>query len=417
MQRSKKDNQKLITQFDYTQFEQEALAGLMAGKSLIGEQGILKGLIQHLVECALDGEMDAHLSAEKSKGKANRRNGHTRKNLRTMVGEVSIQPPRDRAGSFTPQLVSKWERDLDSGLERQILELYSMGNSYEDIRSHVLQMYGVKLSVTQISAITDRVWKEIHQWQQRVLQSFYMVVFLDAIHFKIRTEGVVKTRAVYTVYGVDAEGYRDVLSIEIGEEEGAKHWGRVLEKLQERGVEDVLFFAIDGLSGFRKAIESVFPNSIVQRCIVHMVRSSIKFVAEKDMGEVIADLKAIYTSDTEQQALSALNAFEKKWNDKYASISKAWRSNWMELTAFFGYNRAVKKMIYTTNPIENLHRMMRKTTKTKGAFVSEQALEKLLYLTLKKKRKVWERRIHSTKSVQRCLEREFGERYTKHLNK
>jgi len=411
----KKQQKEGSKDFDYKKFELEALSGLQSGKGLVGAEGILKGLIQHLVESALEGEMSAHLASEKDTGISNRRNGKGEKRLRTELGEIRIHPPHDRRGSFEPKLVGKWQRDLNTGLEEQILELYSIGNSYEDIQWHIKKMYGISLSTGQLSTVTDRVWKDITEWQQRVLKAFYSVIFLDAIHFKVRENGVVSSRAVYTVYGIDADGHRDVLAIKVGESEGSKQWGRVLESLRDRGVEDVLFFAVDGLKGFKEAILAVFPNAIVQRCIVHMVRNSIRFIDDKDCSSVIKGLRAIYTADDEDQGLRLLKDFETKWEDKYPEIGKAWRENWMELTAFFGFNWAVRKLIYTTNCIEGLHRMMRKTTKTKGAFVNEKALTKLLYLTLMRKEKVWKKRIKSHKAVQRSLEREFGERFSKHI--
>lgn len=400
--------------FDYASFEQEALQGLIGGKGLVGSDGILKGLIKHLVESALDGEMDAHLSSDAG-GAGNRRNGHTSKKLRTQLGEVPVSPPRDRNGTFEPQLVGKWDRDLNSGLDNQVLELYSLGNSYDDIQRHIQRMYGVDLSKAQLSAITDRVLAEVEKWQKRALKSFYILVFLDAICFKVREDGKVKDKAVYTVYGVDADGNRDVIGLRVGDSEGAKQWGRVLESLRDRGVEDVLFFAVDGLAGFKEAIHAVFPASTVQRCIVHMVRNAIRFVDDADAREVASGLKSVYTADDEAQGLEALAQFEAKWGAKYPEIGRAWRENWLELTAFFNFNWAVRKLIYTTNAVEGLHRMMRKTTKTKGAFVSENALIKLLYLTLDRKKDVWARQIHAYKAVQRSLMREFGERFSKHV--
>ena len=403
------------SEFDYASFKSSALESLQAGEPLLGEGGILKDLIKDLVEGALDGEMDAHLSSEKISGKSNRRNGHTKKQLRTESGEISIQPPRDRQGSFTPMLVEKWERNLGSGLDHQVLELYSLGNSYEDIQTHLEQMYGVSLSKGQLSAITDRVWPKIVEWQKRALESLYLVVFLDAIHFKVREEGQVQTKAVYTVYGVDVEGNRDVLGLKVGQAEGAKEWGRILETLKDRGVEDVLFFAIDGLPGFKEAILDIFPHSTIQRCVVHMVRSSLRFVDEADAKAVAKALRAIYTAEDETAGKLALDAFDQAWGKKYPEIVAAWQNNWIELTAFFGFNWAVRKLIYTTNAVEGLHRLMRKTTKTKAAFVNDKALLKLLFLSLERKKKVWARKIHSYKAVQRSLIREFGQRIEKHL--
>jgi len=241
------------------------------------------------------------------------------------------------------------------------------------------------------------------------------LIYLDAIHFRIREDGEVKTKAVYTVYGVDAYGERDVLGLKIGQAEGAKEWGRVLESIKARGVEDVLFFAVDGLTGFSNAIWEVFPNSIVQRCIVHMVRTSLRFVADKDYKPICKDLRKIYTADEEAAGLAFLDQFAEKWDAKYPEISEKWKKNWEELTAFFGYNPAIRKMIYTTNAVEALHRHMRKTTKTKGAFINDKALMKLLYLTLMRKRKSWCRKVFNFSAVQRGLIREFGERYTKHI--
>ena len=413
---SKQKKKGVKSEFDYKKFESLALSGLQKGQGLVGDNGILKDLIKHLVESSLQGELDAHLSKEKEDGKSNRRNGSTSKRLRTQLGEVEIQPPRDRHGSFEPQLVGKWERSLQSGLDQQVLELYSLGNSYLDIQTHLQSMYGVQMSVGQLSAITDRVWTQIRQWQQRALKPFYMVVFLDAIHFKVREKGTVVSKAVYTVYGVDAEGNRDVLAIQVGREEGAKQWGRILEHLKDRGLQDVLFFCIDGLNGFKQAILSVFPKSTVQRCVVHMVRNDIRFADDKDVKPICKELRVIYTADDEKQGLSALEAFKGKWDKKYPEIGKAWTNNWIELTAFFGFNWAVRKLIYTTNPIEGLHRIMRRTTKTKAAFVSEEALTKLLYLTLMKKEKVWKKRIHSANAVIRSMRREFEQRFEQHLD-
>jgi len=410
-----KNRKKDSLEFDYGTFEKEALENLKSGKGLIGSEGILKGLIKHLVESALEGELDHHLKESKKSGIPTRRNGNTSKKLKTSIGEVDINPPRDRSGDFEPQLVGKWERHLNGGLDSQVLELYSLGNSYGDIQLHLSKMYGIDMSTGQLSAITEKVWSEVQQWQKRALKSFYILLYLDAIHFQIREDGIVKSKAVYTIYGVDADGQRDIIGLHVGNSEGAKEWGRLLEKVRDRGVEDVLFFAVDGLAGFKNAIQSVYPDSIVQRCIVHMVRNSIRFVDDKDSREVIKGLKAIYTADEEEQGLTALREFEMKWDGKYPEIAKAWKENWIDLTAFFGFNWAVRKLIYTTNAVEGVHRMMRKTTKTKAAFVNEKALVKLLYLSLMRKDKVWKRRIHSYKAIQRCLAREFGERFSKHV--
>lgn len=414
MSKKKKSNS---SDFDYQTFEKAAIAGLQSGQGLVGENGLLKELMSHLVQSSLEGELNYHLEQSKSQGEKNRRNGYTSKTLQTTIGNIDIHPPRDRKGNFSPKIVEKWDRKLHSGFDAQVIELYSIGNSVEDIQSHIKRMYGVHLSTGQLSTITEQVRGEIEKWQKRPLKSFYILLYLDAIHFKVRENGRVITKAVYTVYGVDADGYRDVLCLYVGTGgEGAKEWGRVLEHIKDRGVDDVLFFSIDGLSGFKDAILAVYPNSIVQRCIVHMIRNSIKFVDDKDMKALIKDLKLVYQADNETQGQESLDSFELTWDKKYPEIGKAWRRNWNELTAFFGFNWAVRKLMYTTNPVEGLHRMLRKTTKTKGAFVSEKALTKILYLTLDRKQKVWKKRIHSYKAIQRDLAREFGERFEKHVN-
>lgn len=416
MKTSKKKHKKQ-EDFDYSSFESEAISKLRAGKDLIGPDGIFKELINRIVTAALEGEITGHLLEEKESGILdNRRNGYTSKTLKTSLGEVAINPPRDRKGSFEPQLIGKWDRNLNTGLDTQILELYSLGNSILDIQSYVEKMYGAELSAGQISAVTESVWKEVLAWQSRPLEAFYTLIYLDAIHFRIRLDGAVKTKAVYTIYGVDANGRRDLLSLYVGAEEGAKQWGRFLEKIKDRGVEDVLFFAVDGLSGFKEAIGEVFPQSLVQRCIVHMVRTSLKFVAHKDKKEICKDLRKIYTADDEMAGISFREDFAEKWDKKYPEISKKWEKNWQELTVFFQFNSAIRKMIYTTNAVEGLHRMMRKVTKTKGAFVNEKALLKILYLTLMKKKKSWAKKVHQWSEIQRGIIREFGERFTKHVN-
>lgn len=416
----KKKQSKSLEQegFDYDNFEKEAISKLKSGGDLLGTDGILTGLIQRIVNAALEGEMENHLETERQMGKSgNRRNGHNHKTLTSEIGEIPISTPRDRAGNFSPQIVEKWDRKLNSGLDTQVLELYGSGMGYLDIKQHLKKMYGADLSTGQLNTITDQVWPEIENWRKRALDSFYTLIYLDAIHFRIREDGIVKTKAVYTVYGVDASGSRDVLCLHVGQAEGAKEWGRVLEQLRERGVEDVLFFSVDGLTGFSQAILDVYPNSIVQRCIVHMIRTSLRFVDDKDSKAICKDLRKIYTADDEAQGLANLDLFAETWDFKYPEISKKWRNNWTELTAFFGHNKAVRRMIYTTNAIEALHRMMRKTTKTKSAFTNDKALLKLLYLTLQRKRKSWNRKVFNWSAVKRGLIREFGDRAAVHLEK
>jgi putative transposase len=409
--KKKKEETQQEDGFDFKSFEKEALEKLRSGKGLIGPGGALTGLIKHLLETGLDEEMNLHLEENGENG--NRRNGHTSKTLKTGLGPIEISPPRDRDATFEPVLVPKWGRSIAPELEMQILELYSLGNSYRDISSHLQRMYGVRYSEGQISAITDRIWEEVLKWQNRALKSIYAFVFLDAIHFKIREDGVVKTRAVYTVLGVDMDGERDVLGLYVGNAEGANTWGRILHDIKDRGVEDVLIFCVDGLPGFSEVIEEVFPLSLVQRCIVHMIRTSLRFVSYKDYKAICRDLRKVYGSGSLKEAEQALKVFGNVWDSKYPEIREKWEKHWMELSAFFTFPAAMRRVIYTTNAVESLHRHMRKVTKTKGAFVNEKALLKQLFLTLERTRASWARKVFSWPTIARVLNREFNDRIAK----
>ena len=391
--------------FNYLDFEKEAISKLRSGKGFTGDGGAVTSLISRLVKAAYDEEIKEHLTVDSLS--SNRKNGYTKKRVNTGLGPIDVYPPRDRNGTFDPKIIEKWDRHLAPELEQQILALYGRGSSYSDIRSHFKSMYGIDYSESFISSVTDRIHEEINLWKHRPLESCYVVIYLDAIHFKVREDRQVKSKAVYSVLGVDKEGNRDVLSIEIGQNEGARHWARVLENLYDRGVEDVLFFCVDGLKGFSEAIESVYPQSIVQRCIVHMLRTSLKFVNWKDYKAVCKDLRKMYSQDSIAAAEQELEYFDQKWKSKYPGIKKKWEKNWAELSPFFDYSSAVRKMIYTTNAVEALHRCLRKTTKTKGAFINEQALEKQLYLTLKYNQKSWKRKVRNWKAISQSLSREF----------
>lgn len=401
----KKDNEKA---FDYASFEKEAIKRLRSGKGFTGEGGALTGLIGRILHAAYEEEISEHI--DQTKHEKNRRNGKTKKKLKTGLGEIEATPPRDRLGSFEPQIVKKWDRHIAPELERQMLSLYAIGTSYADISEHFKKMYGVAYSASFITTVTNRVIDEIEQWKTRPLDQIYAIVYLDAIHFKVRENRKVETKAVYTVYGVDLEGQRDVLGLYIGQAEGAKHWGRILENIRERGVEDVIFFCVDGLKGFSGVIESVYPRSLVQRCIVHMVRTSVKHVSWSDLREVCKDLKKMYNKDSSDSALDELERFSKKWDHKYPEIAQKWRNSWGELSVSFDYPIELRKATYTTNAVEALHRILRKSTKTKGAFINDQALEKQLYLTLQYSKKSWQRKTRGWPSIIRTLKREFPDR-------
>ena len=376
---------------------------LYSKEPLLGEDSPFSELLQQMVDKMLDGEMDAFMSEERTTGKTNKRNGKTPKQVISSSGPLYINTPRDRNGNFEPELVSKRQRELSSGLDDQIIALYAQGNSIEDVRRLMSKIYGVQISAGKISQITDKVIPHIQEWQNRPLKAFYPIIYLDAVHFKVRYEGRYERRAFYTVYSVDWEGQRDLLGMYIQSAEGASRWGLVLEDLSQRGVQDILVICTDNLKGFSEIISEVYPGSIVQKCIVHQVRNSLKYVDEKDRKKVASDLKKIYSSATHEQAQLALEALEVKWGDKYEYIVNQWIKNWDELTAFMDFPKEMRRMIYTTNPVEALHRIIRKMIKGKAAWVSDTALIKQLYLSLMHNEKSWRRKAYGWISIQRDL--------------
>ena len=393
----------------------EMLSRLYKGDPILGAKGVFTNLLQSFVNAALEGEMDNFLQEEKDDSADNRRNGHTSKSLRSTAGPLSIQTPRDRSGYHAPVIVKKRERELGTGLDEIILSLYARGQSVEDVRFQLHQIYGLEVSSGAISAVTDRVWSEIIEWQQRPLATCYTIIYLDAIHYKVREDGKVISKAIYTVYSVTTDGQRDILGLYLSQSEGARQWGLILEDIKRRGVEDVLFFSVDGLTGFKDVIEQSFPCSALQRCIVHKIRNSTRYVSDKDIKAVCRDLRKIYTASDREQALIALEAFGEQWNAKYKEIKVSWEADWDDLMVFMDYGENIRRMIYTTNPVEAVHRVMRKVTKTKGAWSNDKGLLKQLYLTLKYNEKSWKRTAFNWKVIQRELMEHFGERYTRYL--
>jgi len=393
----------------------EMLSRLYKGDPILGEKGIFTNLLQSFVNAALEGEMDNFLEEAKDDSTDNRRNGHTSKSLRSTAGPLSIQTPRDRAGDHEPVIVKKRERELSTGLDEIILSLYARGQSVEDVRFQLHQIYGLEVSTGAISAVTDRVWSEIIEWQQRPLATCNTIIYLDAIHDKVREDGKVISKAIYTVYSVTTDGQRDILGLYLSQSEGARQWGLILEDIKRRGVEDVLFFSVDGLTGFKDVIEQSFPCSALQRCIVHKIRNSTRYVSDKDIKAVCRDLRKIYTACDRDQALIALEAFGEQWNAKYKEIKPSWEADWDDLMAFMDYGENIRRMIYTTNPVEAVHRVMRKVTKTKGAWSNDKGLLKQLYLTLKYNEKSWKRTAFNWKVIQRELMEHYGERYIRYL--
>lgn len=384
-------------------------------KPLFGEDSPFSDLLQNMVNHMLEGEMDSHMEKEISQGKKNKRNGKTTKEVITESGKIYVETPRDRLSEFEPQIIGKRARTLSSGLDEQILALYAQGNSIEDVRRLLIKIYGVEISSGKISQITDKILPELEAWRNRELESFYPIVYLDAIHFKVRRDNKYKSSAFYTVYSVDWHGKRDLLGLYVQGSEGASKWGLILEDLKNRGVQDILVTCTDNLKGFSEIITEVFPETTVQKCIVHQVRNSLKYVDEKDRKKVIVDLRKIYTSTTREQAETSLLAFEVSWSDKYEYIVKQWRDNWDELMAFLDFPGGMRKMIYTTNPVEALHRIMRKLIKSKAAWVSETALTKQLYLSLTYNEKSWKKKAYGWTKIQRDILSLYPERVKMYL--
>lgn len=409
-QRKKRSLEDLIPDVEY---REQIKAGLYSGKRWLGPEGVFTELLQSFVDAALEGEMEVHLQNETESGKSNRRNGHGIKRLKTEGGEITLQPPRDRSGTFDPVIVEKRQKRIKTGLDDVILSLYAKGNSVDDIHRLLYDIYGVSYSTSSISIITDSVWPQILEWQQRSLQSCYPIVYLDGIHFRVKQDGTFEDKCVYTVYGIDCEGRRDILGIYMDASESSNTWGHVLEDLEKRGVEDIFIVCIDGLKGFKQAIEKVYPKTRVQRCIVHKIRNSVKFIPDKELKKICADLRTIYSAANESQAHQALEAFRIKWGKHGERIAKSWENDWTELMTFMEYGKQIRRMIYTTNPVEAVHRILRKVTKTKGAWVSEKALMKQLYLTLTLNEKSWKRTTFNWGAIQLELIDKFGERYSK----
>ena len=363
-------------------------------ENLGGPDGLLKQLTGALVSRALNGELEHHLGygrGEKApEGQENRRNGKTTKTVRTGQGEVQIEVPRDRAGTFEPQLVGKHQRQFD-GFDEKIVSMYARGMTVRDIRAHLEELYGVDVSPDLISRATESVVDELKAWQSRPLERTYLVVYLDALVIKVRDKGGVRNKSAYLVVGVRTDGHKDILGLWLAETEGAKFWLAILNELKNRGVEDILVLCADGLAGLPEAIEAAFPLTVFQTCIVHMVRASTRFVTWKDRKAVCADLRMIYTAATLEGAELALDDFEAKWHEKYPMVAAAWRKRWAELIPFLRFPPDMRKAIYTTNAIEALNRQVRKVIKTRSAFPNDDAALKLLFLALRNAQKTWGR--------------------------
>lgn len=382
-----------ITEFDFKTFQQEAIEKLKNGQPLTGEGGILTPMIKQIIEASLEAEIDNHFA--NSPEKNNRRNGKSRKTVKSASGSFELETPRDREGNFEPELVRKRQTILNTSLDNKVLALYGLGMSHKDICAHLQEMYGVDISSGLITKITDKLLPLLTEWRNRPLESIYTIVFLDAMFFKTREDGKVVTKAVYNILGVNQGGHKDILGFYIAESEGAHFWLGVLNDLKARGVEDILIACVDGLTGFPEAIQASFPKTEVQLCVVHQIRHSIKYVASKDQKPFMADLKLVYQAATKDLAEHSLLELDEKWGKKYPMVIRSWQNKWEALTTYFKYSQDIRRLIYTTNAIEGFHRQVRKYTKSKGAFTSEGALIKLIYCAYQRIKEKWNQPMHN----------------------
>ena len=353
---------------------------------------LMSGTIQTMLEAEIEHELGYAKNSVSEKNTSNSRNGYSKKTVRSEYGNINLDIPRDRNAEFEPQIIPKYQREI-TGIEGQILSLYAKGMSSRDIEEHLNNLYGIDVSPSMISKITDKIIPEIREWQSRQLEDVYPVVFMDAIHYSVRKEGIVVKKAVYLAIGIDREGRKEVMGFWIGENESSKYWLNILNELKNRGVQDILIMSVDNLKGFSEAISSVFSRTEIQKCIVHQIRNSIRHISYKDVREFASELKEMYNAPTLEQSENRLDALEEKWGKKYMAVINSWRSNWNELTTYFKYDTKIRKLIYTTNPIESLNRQLRKYTKTKSLYPTDEALMKSVYLSLKEATKKWTGRI------------------------
>jgi transposase-like protein len=374
-----------------------------------------KDILQEALEAELDNKLGYSKYNWKNKEYHNSRNGHSKKTVQTKFGKMQLAIPRDTNSEFEPQIVKKHERQINPSIDDRIISMYAKGISQRDIHAHMQEIYGLDISADMVSRITDKVIPLAKEWQNRPLLPIYAIVFLDGIVFNVRQNGQVVKKTTYVVSGITIEGYKEILGIWIGEAESAKFWMSVMTDLEQRGVKDILIACIDGLNGFEEAISSVYPNTEIQKCIVHQIRTSTKFVSYKDRKSFCADLKLVYSATNEPEALSELDKFEEKWGKKYAYAVKSWRNNWSILATFFKYPQEIRKIIYTTNHIEGFNRVIRKVTKTKSSFSTDDSLLKLLYLIIIDNTKKWTQPKPNWSAVINQLIIFFGERITNYL--
>jgi putative transposase len=401
--------------FNFEDFKKEAIKGMYAGKPLNGEKGIFAPLLKHFLEAALAGEMDSHLQESKQQGEPNRRNGKAIKRVKSLSGEFDLETSRDRTGTFEPLILPKRQIIITEELEDKVIALYGRGVSTRDISDYIKEMYQMDISATQLSSITDKVIPALNEWRTRPLQSVYAFVYLDCMHYKVRENGRVVTRAIYNILGVDLGGKKDLIGMYVSESEGAKFWLSVITDLKNRGVEDILIACIDGLKGFPEAIGAVFPLTQIQTCVVHQIRNSLRYIAEKDKKAFMADLKPVYQAVNKEEGFEKLVKLDEIWGKKYPVPIQSWYNNWETLSTFFEYDEQIRRVIYTTNTIEGFHRQVRKITKTKGAFTSDMALMKLVYLVVQNISEKWTMPLHNWSLTLSQLYVIFGDRLKLHL--
>ena len=373
-----------------------------------------KDILQELMEAELDATLGYEKYQKGQTGSSNKRNGHSTKTLKSQYGEFPIEIPRDRNGEFEPKLIPKYQRDI-SGIEEKVISLYARGLSTRDIHDQLQDLYGIEVSAEMVSKITDKILPEIKEWQSRPLEAIYPFVFMDCIHYKVREDGRILSKAAYIILGVTTDGYKDILSITVGANESAKFWLGMLNDLKNRGVKDVLFFCVDGLAGFKEAIQAVFPEAQIQRCIIHMLRNSFKYVNYNDLKKFSADFKYVYNAPNEAVAKEELERMKEVWGKKYPYAIHNWETNWEDISSFFQFSEEIRRIMYTTNIIEGLNRQYRKVTKAKSVFPSDTSLEKMLYLASNNITKKWTQRYRNWDQVLSQLILLYEERLTCYL--
>lgn len=394
---------------EYEAMKKLALKQFRSGQPLLGKGGAFAPLLKEFLESALQAELEEHLEDDQ-KEPGNRRNGKSTKTIKSSAGEFELDTPRDRQSNFEPDIVKKRETILAESLEGKILGLYGLGMSLRDIAGHIKEMYDMDISAATLSAITDKVIPQIKEWQNRPISSVYPIVWMDAMHYKVKVEGRIQSKALYNILAINTSGQKELLGMYVSESEGANFWLSVLTNLQARGLQDILIACTDNLKGFSEAIASVFPKAEIQTCVIHQIRNSIKYIASKDQKPFMADLKLVYKAIDKQTAEDELINLESKWGKKYPVVLDSWNRNWEKLTTYFSYSESIRKMIYTTNAVEGFHRQIRKVTKTKGAFTSDTALLKLVYLATMNIEKKWTQPLQNWALTASQLFIRFGDR-------